>query len=95
MDNDDYKKENDKNDSFGDFNLKSLENLKNLDSEQLKKHLKSQIATLESKMDVFESELSGLDAMLKEGGFEGGVASLKSAIEDLISQTKNISFPKE
>lgn len=51
-------------------------------SNELEKH----IARLESKLDLLESELFGLDGLLKEGGFTGGVQTLKSAVHEFLGR---------
>jgi hypothetical protein len=47
------------------------------------------IAGLESKLDFLETELGVLDALLRECGFEKGIATLKIAAKQLISEDKN------
>lgn len=50
--------------------------------------LKKQIASLESKLDVLESEISNLDEILKSSGFPEGIASLKSTMHELLKETE-------
>lgn len=51
--------------------------------------LRAQVAVLESKLDLFESELSYLDDLLRSCGFAGGIATLKSTVEELIAETRS------
>jgi hypothetical protein len=54
--------------------------------------LQSQIACLESKVDMLESELSYLNEILQQCGFPEGIATLKAAAEDLIAESP---YPKK
>jgi len=50
--------------------------------------LKRQVASLESKLDLLESELTNLDGILRKCGFPNGISTLKSTVEELIAETK-------
>lgn len=50
------------------------------------KLLRSIIAGLESRIDLLESELIDLDAMLLACGFPEGIKSLKETMAELISE---------
>ena len=46
--------------------------------------LKSKVALLESRLDHLETELSYLDRLLVEFGFEEGIFNLKQTLEELV-----------
>ena len=48
------------------------------------KQFRNQVAKLESRVDMLESELSYLNSLLVEVGFPGGIDGLKHAIEDVL-----------
>lgn len=50
------------------------------------KVLKGKIASLESQLDHYESELTALDQLLREIGFPEGIQTLKLAAKELISE---------
>ena len=41
------------------------------------------------KLDLFESELTHLDGILRKCGFPNGITTLKATVEDLIAETKS------
>ena len=51
--------------------------------------MRGQIAALESKVDLLESELTNLDELLRECGFPNGISTLKSTVEDLINESRS------
>ena len=53
------------------------------------KELEKNVARLESKLDLLESELYGLDLLLKQGGFKNGVETLKKAVHELLGRVDN------
>jgi hypothetical protein len=50
------------------------------------KELKNRVAALESKIDMLESELSYLNQLLMKCGFPEGVITLKSTVEEILSE---------
>jgi hypothetical protein len=50
--------------------------------------LLKKIAKLESVQDHLQTELSYLDRLLKNVGFEGGIATMKAVAEEIILQAK-------
>jgi len=54
-----------------------------------KEELLKKIAELETMNDQLITELRYLDELLREAGFEHGIASLKSAAEELIEEDRN------
>ena len=48
--------------------------------------LNSQIAALESKVDLLESEILHLDEILKKCGFSSGISTLKSTVLELLGE---------
>ena len=50
--------------------------------------LRAQIAALESKVDLLESEITHLDDILRECGFPNGIMTLKSTVEELIQEKR-------
>jgi hypothetical protein len=51
--------------------------------------LNSKIAGLESHVDLLESELSYIDQLLLKCGFPEGIKTLKTTVEELLSETFN------
>ena len=49
--------------------------------------LNSKIAGLESQVDLLESELSYIDQLLLKCGFPEGIKTLKTTVEELLSET--------
>ena len=56
-----------------------------------KQELLKKISELESLNDQLLSEIRYLDELLKEVGFEKGLATLKSAAQEIIDQDKEVS----
>lgn len=52
--------------------------------------LQSKVACLESKVDMLESELAYLNTLLVRCGFPKGIDTLKSTVEEILTET---SFP--
>jgi hypothetical protein len=50
------------------------------------RELRSKIAQLESKTDMLEAELGYLNEMLVRCGFPEGIMTLKSTVEELLSE---------
>ena len=50
--------------------------------------MKSQIAALESKVDLLESEITHLDEILRQCGFPHGISTLKSTVSELLDEVK-------
>lgn len=50
--------------------------------------MKSQIAALESKVDLLESEITHLDDILRKCGFPKGISTLKATVEELLAEVK-------
>lgn len=48
--------------------------------------LRASIAALESKVDMLESELEYLNAMLVRCGFPEGIVTLKMTVEELLAE---------
>ncbi len=48
--------------------------------------MKSQIAALESKVDLLESEIIHLDEILKKCGFSSGITTLKATVLELLGE---------
>jgi hypothetical protein len=48
--------------------------------------LKARVASLESKIDMLESELMYLNDMLIRCGFPEGVATLKETVQELLAE---------
>ena len=46
--------------------------------------LGKKVAFLESKVDILETEIDDLNALLKKCGFRKGVASLRLAVQELL-----------
>ena len=55
-----------------------------MDHEEQDAHFKTVIASLESKVDLLESELTYINKLLMHFGFSEGTESLKLAIEELL-----------
>ncbi len=49
-------------------------------------NMKSQIAALESKVDLLESEIIHLDEILKKCGFSSGISTLKTTVLELLGE---------
>lgn len=53
------------------------------------------IASLESKVDMLEAELSYLNLILTHCGFPEGINTLKSTVEELLSENpQSINYKK-
>ena len=50
------------------------------------RQLKARVASLESKIDMLESELTYLDDMLVRCGFPEGVITLKATVQELLAE---------
>ncbi len=50
--------------------------------------MKSQIAALESKVDLLESEITHLDEILRKCGFPKGISTLKATVEELLQEVR-------
>ena len=50
------------------------------------RNLRSRVAQLESKIDMLEAELGYLNEMLVRCGFPEGILTLKSTVEELLSE---------
>ncbi len=61
----------------------------------MNKELLQKVAMLESKSDVLEAELMHLDALLKKSGFSEGIETLRSAVEELLSQIEDPGSTEE
>lgn len=48
-----------------------------------------ELAKLETKLDLMETELSHLNCLLKKCGFSQGIETLKSTIFELLKEDKN------
>jgi len=49
-------------------------------------HLFAKIASLESKIDMLEAELSYLNEILIRCGFSEGITTLKATVEDMLAE---------
>ena len=56
--------------------------------QNLEENLKKQVAALESQLDLLETEITGLDDVLKQCGFPEGIVTLKQTVKELISEIK-------
>jgi hypothetical protein len=50
------------------------------------KNLQKEIASLESKLDYYETEFTQLNALLKKCGFPQGIKTLKESAFELIEE---------
>ena len=50
--------------------------------------MRSQIASLESKVDLLESEITHLDEILRKCGFARGISTLKATVEELLLEVR-------
>ena len=50
------------------------------------KELRGKVASLESKVDLLEAELIYLNEILTRSGFPEGIETLKSTVEELLSE---------
>ena len=50
--------------------------------------LRAQLAGLESQMDFLESEMTQIDALLRECGFPNGLVSLKKTVERMVQENR-------
>ncbi len=57
--------------------------------------LKARVASLESKVDMLESELSYLNDMLIRCGFHEGVETLKETVQELLAEDSELNSNKE
>lgn len=55
---------------------------------QVQEMMEARIASLESKVDYLESEITTVDRMLKEIGFGEGIETLKISILELIAESQ-------
>lgn len=53
--------------------------------------LQARVATLETQVDMLETELSFLDEMLIRCGFPKGIHTLKDTVEELLSEEAFLS----
>jgi hypothetical protein len=53
---------------------------------QVSNEMRSKVASLESKVDMLESELSYLNDMLVRCGFPEGIMTLKQTVEELLAE---------
>lgn len=58
----------------------------------LNNELLGKIAGLETKIDMLESELSYMNAILIKCGFPEGIVTLKETVEDLLAEEAESSF---
>lgn len=57
-----------------------------MDTQEQEKRLKAKIASLESKLDFFETEFINLNSMLEQCGFSGGIQTLKETVEEMLKE---------
>jgi hypothetical protein len=57
--------------------------------------LLSKIASLESHVDLLESELIYLNEILMRCGFPKGIATLKDTVEELLAEESEARYPQE
>ena len=57
-----------------------------MDIQEEKKRLIANIASLESKLDFFETEFVNLNSMLQECGFPGGIQTLKETVQEVLKE---------
>ena len=50
--------------------------------------MRSQIAALESKVDLLETEIVHLDEILRKCGFPSGISTLKSTVEEILREVE-------
>ena len=62
---------------------------------ETRNELKARVARLESRLDLVESELTHLNALLQECGFPQGIQTLKATITDLLEQTDDLYYPQD
>ncbi len=55
--------------------------------------LYKEVAFLETKLDVVESQFTDLDLLLRKCGFESGIASLKATVTSLLEESEEDSRP--
>lgn len=51
--------------------------------------MKNQLAKLESQIDHLETELSYLNELLIQIGFDEGISTLKAAAEEILQESQN------
>ena len=56
--------------------------------------LKARVASLESKVDMLESELMYLNDMLMRCGFPEGVKTLKETVKELLAEDPSSNFER-
>lgn len=56
--------------------------------------LKARVASLESKVDMLESELTYLNDMLIRCGFPEGIKTLKETVQELLAEEASASSNK-
>ncbi len=54
------------------------------------KELNRKVAVLETKLDMVESELSHLNALLIQCGFTEGTESLKVTLQEIVDETSSL-----
>jgi hypothetical protein len=54
------------------------------------KQLQSMVASLETKVDLLEAELTYLHQILIQCGFPEGIATLKMTVEELLSEEASL-----
>ncbi|MCH9620706.1 MAG: hypothetical protein S4CHLAM20_01070 [Chlamydiia bacterium] len=53
------------------------------------KQLLQNLARLESQVDALESEVSHLDVLLRQAGFPEGLDTLRSTVEELLTEVED------
>lgn len=59
----------------------------------MNKKEQQELARLESKLDVLETEISYLDKMLRQSGFPDGINTLKSTVQELLKEVNGPDQP--
>lgn len=58
------------------------------------RQLRARVAALESKVDLLETEFMYLNRILVDCGFPGGIAMLKSTVEEVLEDYSDESYQK-
>jgi hypothetical protein len=61
---------------------------------QNSKELLANVASLESKVDMLEAELSYINQLLYSCGFPEGIVTLKATVEELLAEEAKEGIPK-
>ena len=59
----------------------------------MNKQERRDLARLETKVDVLETEISYIDNMLRESGFPDGLSTLKAAVREILTDVNGKDLP--